>query len=150
MIIYLAGPISGQTYDNVVDRLAAREKVLKGLGFTVIHPMTGKEALRTGTNLRAHSYKIPVSTNHAIFRRDKWMVSMCDIILAELTDAEIVSIGTCFELAWASHLGKHTIVILPKGNIHRHAFVLEAADVIFEEYEDAMVYLQKLSMNKEI
>jgi hypothetical protein len=48
------------------------------------------------------------------------------------------------ELAWASILGKHTVVSMQKENVHRHAFILEAADVIFETHEESMEYLDKL------
>jgi hypothetical protein len=49
------------------------------------------------------------------------------------------------ELAWAHDKGKHTIVVLEPGNIHEHAFVLEAADVVFNNEADALLYLKKLS-----
>jgi hypothetical protein len=60
-------------------------------------------------------------------------------------DTDHVSIGCVMELAWASLLGKYTIVIMEKENIHNHAFILEAADIIFENYYDAIEYLKKLA-----
>ena len=146
MKIYLAGPISGLSYDEVVSLYARKTEYFSGLGYEVLCPMTGKEYLRNEIEFKAHGFdEFPSSTNHAIFERDKWMVERCDVILADLSNSgERVSIGTVMELGWASLLGKHSIVVLPKENIHRHAFVLEAGDIIFETREDAFVYLSIL------
>lgn len=148
MKIYLAGPISGRGYTEVVGRYAEKTKKLKEFGFDVLCPMTGKTYLRNEIKFREEGYvNFPVSTNHAIFERDKWMVSSCDIILADLSNSgDRVSIGTTMELAWASLLGKHSIAIIPAENVHRHAFVLEAADIVFETEEDAYTYLEKLAI----
>ena len=53
-----------------------------------------------------------------------------------------------FEMAWAHQLGKHSVVVMEKDNIHRHSFVLEASDVLYETYSEALDYLEKLSGNK--
>lgn len=143
MIIYLAGPISGKGYDEVVDLYKQKSELLKNVGYDVLCPMTGKTYLRNELDFKAHGYeKFPVSSNHAIFERDKWMVSKSDIILADLSNSgDRVSIGTMMELAWAAMLGKHTIIVLPKENIHRHCFVLESGDIIFENLDEASKYL---------
>jgi nucleoside 2-deoxyribosyltransferase len=143
MIIYLAGPISGKSYDEVVSLYKDKSNFLNEVGYEVLCPMTGKTYLRTELKFRESGYDgFPVSTNHAIFERDKWMVSNCDIILADLSNSgDRISIGTMMELAWASLLGKHTLIILPKDNVHKHAFVLESGDIVFETLEEANKYL---------
>ena len=79
--------------------------------------------------------------------RDIWMVRQCDVFYLNLMDAgERVSIGGVMELAVAAALGKHTVVSMGAENIHRHAFVLEAADVIYETHEEAMKYLERLML----
>ena len=73
------------------------------------------------------------------------MVQQADIVFADLTPANgVVSIGTMFELAWASQLNRHTVVAMEDGNIHQHAFVLEAADIIFSTAGEAVTYLKSL------
>jgi nucleoside 2-deoxyribosyltransferase len=144
--IYLAGPISGRGYDEVVELYKEKSLFFKTIGIEVLCPMTGKAYLRNELEFKASGYGFPVSTNHAIFERDKWMVSTCDIVLADLSNSgDRVSIGTMMELAWASMLGKHTVIILPKENIHNHAFVLESADIIFENMDDAKKYFTDLA-----
>jgi len=142
MKIYLAGQISGSSYDKVVSRIEEKKKLLPA--YRVLSPMTGKGCLRTEAKFKVHGYDNPVSTNHAIFERDKWMISQCDVVLVDLLETVHVSIGCTMELAWASLLGKHTIVVMGIENPHHHAFVLEAADIIFETMDEAIIYLNKL------
>ena len=150
MKIYLAGPISGQSYDQVVSKIHSIRKHLEKFGYTVFHPMTGKGNLRTEIKFKSVGYDgIPASSNHAIYERDQWMVRQCDVILADLSNSTRVSIGTMFELAWAAILGKHSLVVLDADNIHDHAFVLEAADIVFPSLKQAIDYLEILSEGAE-
>lgn len=148
MKIYLALPISGRDYESVVKDIYDLKKVLENWGYEVLHPMTGKAWLRTEIAFKAHGYDNPVSSNHAIVERDRWMVSQCDIVLMDLTQGvDRVSIGAVTELAWASLLGKQAIVVMQKdNNIHNHCFVLENADIIFETMVEATDYLFKLAI----
>ena len=72
------------------------------------------------------------------------MVTQSDIVFADLTGTITASIGCSMELAWASMLGKHTVVVIPKENIHRHAFILEASDIIFDDTQKAIEYMASL------
>lgn len=150
MKIYIAGKISGNTYDECAAYFEETKKRLLSFGYEVLSPMTNKAYLRTEYHDRELpsagycNFVSPVATNHAIFERDQWCVRNCDIIYVNLINADKnASIGCTMELAWGAILGKHTVVSMQKDNIHRHAFVLEAADIIFEEHEDAMTYLFK-------
>ena len=144
MDIYLARPINGYSYLEVMDWYKKTRGELEYF-YTILSPMSNKEALRTETKFRAHGYdNNPVSTNHAIIERDRWMVSRADVVFMDLSNTAEVSIGCMMELAWAHQIGKHTIVVMSEDNIHQHAFVLEAADIVFTTYEDAIWYLQEL------
>ncbi len=143
--IYLALPITGRGYDEVVNDIQNTKAQLESCGYHVIHPMTGKAYLRNEVNFKAEGFSKPVSTNHAIFERDMFMVKSCDIILVNFTFAKPTAIGMTMELAWASLLGKHAIIILPPESPHRHAFILEAADIIFDNIEESIEYLRKFA-----
>jgi nucleoside 2-deoxyribosyltransferase len=149
MRIYLAHQITGLSYDVVRDYYGKLSERMYELGLEVLCPMTAKGTLRTEIEFKSEGYGTPVSCNHAIFERDQWMVRNCDIILADLTGMERASIGCCMEMAWASLLGKHSIVVMEKSNPHRHAFVLESADIVFETLDEAIDYL-KLLVNESI
>ncbi len=146
MKIYTAGPISGQSFNQVMKRYQDQVNRLKKLGFEVICPMTGKSYLRTELEFKAHGYdQYPVSTNHAIKERDRWMVGLVDIVLVDFTECNgVVSIGSCMELAWADELKKHTIVVMEESNIHQHCFILECADIVFPNMKDTYKYLTDL------
>jgi hypothetical protein len=119
------------------------------MGFNVLHPMVGKAYMRNEIKFKAEGYGNPLSTNHVIKERDKWMVTMADIVYINLLGTKMASIGCIAELAWGDVLGKQTIVVMEKDNVHRHAFMLEMADIVFETEEEAMEYLKKL-ITKEI
>ena len=137
--VYLSGPITGKNYYEVVAFFNKHKDNLPGC--VVMHPMLGKEFLHNEKKLKAEGLKDPRVTNHAIYERDKWMVSKADIILVDLSTATQVSIGTVFEVAWAALLNKLVVMILPKENINRHSFMLEAADVVFETAKEAYDYI---------
>ena len=142
--IYAVHPISGLSADEVFNYYERTQKILTDAGYDVFIPMFGKNNLRTEIKFKAMDYRSPLSTNHAIFNRDHFMVSKADIIYANFLGAKIVSIGSMFELAWGSHMDKQVVVVMEKENIHRHAFVLEAATIVFETESEAIEYLDKL------
>lgn len=144
--VYCVHPISGSTPDEVFSYYESI-KLKMSPYYDVLIPMTGKSSLRCAKELRAHGHnELPITTNHAIFERDRWMVTQSDIVYANLIGAtERVSIGSMFELAWASILGKYVILAMDKESVHKHAFVLEAADAIFESSEEAETYLLTLA-----
>ena len=144
MKIYLAKPISGYSYDEIVNYYINTRDFLISKGWEVLFPMISKEYLRNETKFKAEGYGNPCSTNHAITERDRWMVQTADVVYVDLCGSKFASIGCISELAWAHDRGKHTIVAMESNNVHRHAFVLEMADIIFERHVDAIEYLEKL------
>ena len=143
--VYCVHPISGLSFKQVVDYYSRVVPALEHLGYNVFHPMIGKMYLQTEGSIKSEGYDNPLSKDHAIMGRDHWMVRTSDIIYANLLGAKIVSIGSCMELAWAYDRGKHTVVVMEKNNPHRHAFVLEAAHIVFETEKEALDYLEKLA-----
>jgi nucleoside 2-deoxyribosyltransferase len=145
MKIYLAKPMSGYAANDVAAYFTSTQDRLTRAGYTVMHPMIGKAYLLGDNNLRATGYTQALSGDHAIIERDRWMVSNADIVLMDLAGAKVISIGCMFELAWAHDKGKHTVVTLEDSNPHKHAFVLQGADVVYPNLESALTYLEQLS-----
>ena len=144
MKLYCVHPISGLSYEQVYQYYQYIVGKMQTFGYDVLHPMTAKSYLQNVEKFHTVGYDNPASTNHAIVARDRWMVMQADVIYANLMSATTVSIGSCMELAWAHDHGKHTVVAMGKDNPHKHAFVLEAADIIYESPEGAEEYLKKL------
>lgn len=142
--IYLAHPISLLSADEVFTYFDSMKTKLSDY-FDVLSPMCGKEQLRTEKEFRKEGYGDPITKNHAIFGRDTWMVNQSDIVLCDFTGSTIPSIGCCMELAIASWEHKHTVVVMDEENIHNHAFINEAADIIFDNTEDAIDYLIQIA-----
>lgn len=145
MRIYCCKPISGRIADEVFEYYERMQRELMSYGFEVLSPMHGKDVLRTEMVFRATDYRNPVATNHAIFERDRWMVKQADVVYANLLDTKMVSIGTMMEMAWAFDSGKHVVLVMETENIHRHAFVLEAAHIVWDNEKDALAYLKSLA-----
>jgi nucleoside 2-deoxyribosyltransferase len=145
MKIYTAGPITGLSYAQVMDRYESQAARLREYGYEVLCPMVCKGFLKDEESLDGFGYDHPTATNRAIKGRDKWMVKQSDIVLVDFTQAVVASIGSCMEIAWAEEYNKHVIAVLPQDNVHRHAFILESVDVIFEDIYEAYGYLKGLA-----
>ncbi len=141
--IYYARPISGCSPQTVLDGYKNAARLFDGA--TVLTAHTCNVPLRFvrdkfPSGARFH----PGTSDHAIVKRDYWMVNQADLVYVDLMGAERVSIGCMMELAWAHQLGKHTVVALEKDNIHDHVFVLETADMRFTSEGQAIKYVQDM------
>lgn len=145
--IYLACPISGLAFDEVEAKYAEKVKRLEKY-YDVVIPIVANGCLRGEGSLKAYGFTHPVVSDHAIVERDRWMVVTSELMLADLTHADRVSIGTMMELAWAHDHGLHTVTVMEPGNIHEHAFVFEASDVVFSNLEDALDYLISIAIGR--
>jgi len=149
LTVYCAGPITGGDYRSVLSYFERTKQALEGCGMDIValHPMVGREHLLRSDEA-AESVVVdggPICTPQAIFQRDRWMIRRSDVVYLNLAAADRVSIGTCMELAIANTLGKHTVLVMPEGSCHRHAFVLAAADIIFNSEDGALDYLVVLA-----
>jgi nucleoside 2-deoxyribosyltransferase len=132
MKIYLVHQISGLTKKQVSDYYEDLIKYCKHLGYIVLFPMDLRES------------NSPATGNHTIFQTDRWFVQSADVVYASFVGCTRISIGSMMELAWASFLGKHVVVAMESQNPHHHAFVLEAASVVFGTEKEAKTHLKTL------
>jgi hypothetical protein len=145
MKIYCARPITGLGYKEIELYYNNITNKLITLGYNVLHPMIGKSYLSSETQFKSDGYQNPLSTDHAIVRRDNWMVKQCDILLLNLLESKKVSIGCMMELAWGYDYNKHIITLMEDNNIHKHSFVIESSSVIFSTEQEGFDYLYKLN-----
>jgi nucleoside 2-deoxyribosyltransferase len=72
--------------------------------------------------------------------RDFFDCQTCDIVMANLLETEIVSIGTVMEIAWAFALNKPLIVVMEKeGNLHEHSMIREATGFRVDTIDEAIL-----------
>lgn len=136
--VYLAGPISGLTYDGaqewrgyVKDRLAPK--------IAAYSPLRSKQYLRTEGVLE-QSYEFnPLSSDRGIMTRDHWDCMTSDLIFCNLFGADRVSIGTVQEIAWAFAYRKPLVVVMERqGNAHDHPMVREAIGYRTDDLDEAI------------
>lgn len=126
-IVYLAGPITGQTYAECVDWREEAEKLLFEQGMRGISPMRGKEYLKNETSVADEYAQKVSSTQKAITTRDRFDVMRCDAVLVNFTKELQISIGTCIELGWADAFRKPVMLITDSSTKHDHSMVREIA-----------------------
>jgi len=142
--IYLAGPITGQSYEGATDW---RKDVIQKLppeicGFS---PLRSKTYLLNETSI-ADSYEQTVmSSQRGIFARDHYDCQRCDAIFVNLLGAERISIGTAMEIAWAVAYNKPIILVMEEeGNLHDHAMIREACPLTVRTIDEGIHLITSL------
>jgi nucleoside 2-deoxyribosyltransferase len=159
--VYLAGPITGLTYDGATDwRKAVTEELLpevigvspmRGKGYlaqlTVIEDAKKQQAAIGGTSEDLYGLKQVMSSPQGITGRDRWDVETCDAVLMNLLGAERVSIGTMIEAGWADAHRKPLIVVREPKNIHAHGMLDAVATYTVGTLEEGL-HLTKMLFYK--
>lgn len=139
-VCYLAGPITGESYEGATDWRAHVAEHLDS-NIEVLSPMRHKEYLLHETSI-ADEYTTLMSTQRAITARDKFDTQRADIVISNLLGASRVSIGTMIEYGWASgNTNKNTLIITvmeKEKNLHDHAMVRELSDWNVDSLEEAI------------
>lgn len=136
--VYLAGPITGLSYDGATDW---RYGVMKALApeIDAFSPLRGKNYLLGQTTIQDSYNEHVMSTSKAIFARDHFDCKRCDALFVNLLGAKRVSIGTVMEIAWAHAYGKIVILVMEReGNVHEHSMLREACAYRVETLEEAV------------
>ena len=140
--VYLAGPISGLTFDDADEwRLLAMEQLGRH-SIAGISPLRGKSYLRALGELSAECSAEGeaglMSKPRSIMARDYYDCTTCDVLLVNLLRAHKVSIGTMMEIAWAHHARTPVVCAMEPGNVHEHAMVNEAVDFRVDSLDKAI------------
>jgi hypothetical protein len=124
MKVYLCGPMTGETYDHATSWRIFVERALTCRDIETISPLRGKAFLEVDGVLGNTNDQSPLEGAAGIVTRDYWDVSRCDVLLVNFLGAKIVSIGSCFEIAWAYQRRIPIIIAMEEsGNVHDHCFI---------------------------
>lgn len=152
--VYLAGPISGLTYDGAEDWRAFAKAELKKFDIHGLSPLRAKDYLRGIAALSADCAGYGdlncMSSPRGIITRDRFDATRCDTILVNLLGAGRVSIGTMMEIAWADLARIPIVVAMEKGNVHEHAMVTEAIGFRVPTLEEAIHVVQAIADNERV
>jgi len=128
-LVYLAGPITGVSFDGATDW---RDQFADGLnsGFgagqiEALSPLRGKHYLAGVDSIAASYENIVLSSARGITTRDYNDCKRADLIVVYLLGATKVSIGTVMEIAWAKAFQKPVVAIMEEGNLHDHPMINE-------------------------
>lgn len=140
--VYLAGPISGLTYDGATSWREEAADELSWAGILALSPMRGKEYLQGigkigGTPEESYMENV-ISTPPAIVGRDRNDTQKSDLVLMYLLGAEKVSIGTMIEAGWADAARVPLVIVMEKGNIHWHCMLNQIASYIVPTLNDGI------------
>lgn len=141
--VYLAGPISGLTYDGAEDWRAFAKAELAKYDIHGLSPLRAKEYLRGIPALVAdcagYGELNCMSSPRGIMTRDRYDATRCDVLLVNLLGSQRVSIGTVMEIAWADLCRTPIVVAMePDGNVHEHAMIAEAIGFRVASLEEAI------------
>lgn len=121
--IYLAGPITGFSYEGVTEwRNEVSRKFLPGI--FGVSPMRLKDFLK-GQGPIGHSYESDVLSNgRAVLERDRYDCTHADGVIAVFPkDAPQLSVGTLVEVGWATANRIPTIVVSDDPRIVTHPLI---------------------------
>lgn len=152
--VYLSGPISGLDFNTAVSWTNYAKHELEYRSATHIEgyrPLRGKSFLskeKDPLSVMGDSSNA-ISSPKGIVGRDRYDVMTSDVILVNLLGAKERSIGTMFEVAWAFLLQKPIILVMEKeGNVHQHAFLLEAVTYWVYDLEHALSLTHQLLIDE--
>ena len=108
--VYLAGPITGLTYEQATIWRNNAKTVLRSKGYRCIDPMEGE-----ADTLNEHHPDLHRRVSE-IVHLDKYYVDQSDIIFVNFEHYdEKMSVGTISELAWAWSNGSIIVAVVPDG-----------------------------------
>lgn len=142
--VYLAGPITGLTFDAATDwreKFAARVNSDK---IECLSPLRGKEFLRDVGVLHNGTYDGTLASSKGITRRDYFDCTRSTVVFINLKDAKRVSIGTVMEIAWAYQMQIPTVIVMEPGNIHHHVMIDESVTYTVDSLEEGEAILRFL------
>ena len=136
--VYLAGPISGLTYDGAQEwRLDFKNRVKPGID--AYSPLRGKEYLTMRGPLEGSYDDFPLSTDIGITTRDRYDCMGADLVVFYLLGATRISIGTMIEIGWCDAARNPAILVMEKeGNVHDYPMVRQIAQFRVDNLDDAI------------
>lgn len=145
--LYLAGPISGLTYDEANQERGTWEakQEFALCGWVGLNPLEGYEQLREVGKLDVwFEDDVPGSSPELAVHADLRMIDASAAVFANYSAGARASIGTAAEIGYAYARGKPIVTLLPDGGPNCHPFVTELSWAVHKTWNDAMIALAEL------
>lgn len=137
-VVYLAGPISGESWQEAKDWRDWASVRLATLGIATSDPLRGKDYLSHETAIPQAVGKKPMSTSKGIVGRDHYDVRHATLILVNFLGTKKISVGTVWEIGVAYEARIPVIVVMEEGSMHDHPMVRECAYAVVGTLEDGV------------
>lgn len=147
--VYLAGPISGLTYEGAQEW---REKFAEDIDPRIecFSPLRGKAYLKMRGPLEGSYEEFPLSTGRGITTRDRFDCMGSDLVIFNLLGATRISIGTMIELGWADAQRNPAVLIMEKeGNPHDHPMVRNTTHFRVDNVKDAIALTEIILLGRQ-
>lgn len=148
-LIYLAGPISGLTYDGAVDWRNTVKETLDDASkgqIQCLSPMRHKDYLLNESKIK-DDYEQILSSQRGITARDRFDSTRCDLLFVNFLGAKKVSIGTVLEIAWADSQRIPIVLVMEdENNPHEHSMVRELCPFRVNNLEEGIEIAYKILM----
>jgi nucleoside 2-deoxyribosyltransferase len=138
MKIYLAGPITGLSWEEATTWRTKVTGELQPFGIECFSPLRAKNYLSHLDKLEDKYDAYCLSTARGIYTRDKWDSMRCDLLFVNFLGASRVSIGTVLEIAWADSKKTPIIVVMEENNVHRHSMITECVGFNVSTVQDGI------------
>lgn len=150
-LVYLAGPISGCSYEECTDwRALVRDSLHPSI--ETISPMRAKDFIKDiigdnkiGVTPETQVFEThPMSTDKGINTRDYFDVRRSSAVFVNFLGATRVSIGTVMEIAWCRAFNIPVVCVMEKDNIHQHGMLNYACGYIVDTLQQGIQVLQSV------
>ncbi len=148
--VYLAGPITGLTYDGATDWRAIAKQKLDEAGIRSLSPLRAQEHLRAvgvlTLDCAGYGEMSALTTPRGIFVRDRFDATTCNVILVNLLGAGRVSQGSICEISWAHWCRIPVVAVMEQqGNLHDHIMVTEQIDFRVTSLDEALTVVKAIA-----
>ena len=148
--VYLAGPITGNTYTDCVEWRRKAAKELRAHGITILSPLRFKPWLKEAGGLLDWYDRSALTRGKGITARDRFDVMRSDVVLANVLYATQVSIGTVMEIAWADSRRIPVVLVMEdRDNPHEHAMLSECCAFRTQQLLDGVGLVLRLLQDKD-
>lgn len=148
-LVYLAGPITGLTFDGADDWRKEAIAELAKHNIKGLSPLRAKEYLReigeiSGTG-EEYAHMGPLSLPRGVTTRDRYDATRCDVLLVNVKGAKKVSIGTVMEIAWADAKRIPIVMVTDDKNPHDHMMVNECLGFVVSDIDEALHIIKAIA-----
>lgn len=138
MRVYLSGPISGASNEEIVD-WRKRAVALLPAGVDIYDPAASPYDVGLASDATEAPSAALARLMHGrlVVDRNKHIIQSSDVVLANFLHSERASIGSIGELFWANVFRIPIVIVRePSGNIHDHAMLNAIASVVTPSLEE--------------